>query len=297
MAVVNVKESWSGKGLGRSKDGRTAAAAFTVLLDAIPTDLGEVLGASGIPRIGDGYPGDEWLRVSNVGNARAIGPMLFEVPVTYEREGDGDQDSPLDAAPDIRWDTVSSTEAKDFDANGDAITNSAGVPFDPPLTFEVNDRRLSYSRNEASYDPVAAGEFDNVTNGDEFLGWPPGTVLCKPITGDSKHEGELWYSHTRYEFIFRKGIEEKNGVGGPEKAWYRRVLDQGLGELDDPAVLNGKPNLKAIKENVDGHAVEVSSPRLLDGKGHQLDAAADPHWIEIQQYGTKDFAVLNIEIR
>lgn len=301
MAIVNVTEKWSGAGIGRSDDGRTARKVFSVLTDAVPNDLSVVLDASGIPRLDvDSYPGDDWLRVSAVGPARAVGPMLYEVPVEYEREGDGDEETPLDADPEIRWDIVASTEAKDFDADGDAITNTVGERFDPAPTFEVVDRRLSYARNEASYDPVEAAKFDNVTNEDEFLGWEPGTVLCRPIVGESRRQGDLIYARTRYEFIFRKGLPEKDDAGGPAKAWYRRILNQGRRKrvIDE----NGWPALNEdwspkYEEILDNKGNPLTEPVNLGADGKVLAEADPPHWIEVKQYGSKEFADLGIEIR
>lgn len=304
MGVVNVKESWKGSGLGRSEDRRTGRRMFTVLTDAVPTASGleEILTAPGIPRLGqDTWPGDEWLRVKSVGPANAIGPLLYAVPVGYEREGDGQNASPLEDPPDISWQTVTSTEQMDFDAEGNAITNSVGERFDPPPAFEVVDRKLTYVRNEAAFDTVAAAEFDNVTNSTEFLGWAPGTVLCKPITATNQREGDLTYARVNYEFHFRVGLPAGVTGGGPENAWTKRVLNQGTRErvfVDGVAQVNDDENKSPKYRTLTGDDKNpLAEPVNLDAEGKPLAAGADPVWITVVQYEAKDLGQLGIELR
>ena len=289
MAIVDVVRSWE-TGYGVSADGRTATERYTVTTDAAVNDLSVIAEASGIPRVGvDAYAGDDWLRCVGVA-PRSIGPRYFEVIVSYERQGDGDVATPLEADPEWRWDTAESTEPKDYDVLGNAITNTVGERLDPPMAFAVVDRVLLYSRNEASFDTHARAAWDNVTNSAAWLGWPKGTALCRPIKGVKKTHGALKYFRVSYRFEFRMGA----GDSGTDKAWYRRVLNQGLRKSTDTVDANGAPIYAPIKDSEDN---PITEPVLLDALGKPLGKGEPAVWIYVQQYKVKDLSALAIVLK
>jgi len=291
MSVVNVKKSWQ-LSYGISTDGRTASEVYTVLLDAVPVSVAIVALAAGIPRVDDTtYPGDDWMVCSEV-NPVATGPMYYTVTVNYEKVGSGDDETPMQADAKFSWSKTTTTEPKDFDVNGKPIVNSVDERVDPPLAFEVVDRILKYSKNVATYNVQARSEYDNVTNSDEFLGWPAGTVLCRPIDATIKRPGNQSYYRESYEFWFRKGVPVVGGTGGPAKAWYRRWLNQGLrssGGTNDDGSRRFAPIL-------DSQNNPITEPVNLAADGTPLVVGDPVIWNETQQYGEKDLNALGISL-
>lgn len=281
MAVVDVKPKWSGDTAESSKDGPSAQLQWTVLVDD-PADTSQLAKlAIGIPRVGNAHPDDPFMFARNV-RANKIGPELFEVTVTYaSATGAGDGVSPLDVPPVWSWDTQSSDEEVDTDAEDKPIINSVGDVLNPPLVRKFYDPVLTIVRNEASFDPDVKYLYEGKVNSQPFLNVNPGLVLMSSITSQEVLDGGMKYYTVTYVLVFRLEL----------LGWKRRVLNQGVHfyATDDEG--------NVIQEPVpftDKKGNRLSEPRLLAADGTPLPDGATPHWLEFTLEESKDFGDLEL---
>lgn len=188
----------------------------------------------------------------------------------------------IDLAPQLEWDFVERTvvqysayEAILYQGNKVLlrldgrrtggrvpITNSARDFFDPPLEEDEARLVLRISQAVGSYSPLLALQYANVLNSDTYLGFPPKTILLKPIRAQAVFDKGLTYWRTNAEMHFRLDL------------WYHDVWDAGLREYisaddvkNDPAHKGKEIGYNHIK-NKDKSL--VTEPVLLDGHGHPL---------------------------
>lgn len=274
MSVTSVTELRSARTSGRSQSesnppqyGYSARRTFLVLVSSVddPPILAET--ADGIPRLGEAYPGYEFLRVSKVDAAvDSTSELVYIVNVDYSNSvsgnESGDTENPLLQPPEISWDFEESNEPVYQDGDGIPILNSAGQTFDPPIELEVADPVLTITRNESSFNAAMAVLYANVVNSDSFWG-PPGQAKMKPITASRGFKNNIYYWRVTYRIVFRPNYP--NGNSG----WTRNILDEGRYELKNTA--NG-PQLIPIMNA----GAPASDPVLLDGSGSVLAVGSDP---------------------
>jgi hypothetical protein len=184
-------------------------------------------------------------------------------------------ENPLDQPAEIAWTFAPFESIADEDVNGDAIVNSAGDYFDPPVMKDDSQPVLTITRNEPTFDPLLAAECRDKTNDAPFLGSAPGTVKVMDISGDRQWNAQCqWYWKVRYEFKFDK------------KTWTRTLLDQGVMELDP-----GGTHQQVIQNS----GVPSASPSLLDGSGHVLAHGSPPVYLDFDIYEPIDFGQFNID--
>lgn len=305
MAVVNIKENWSGGSAPISKDGRSASRVFTVLLDGNDSAAAAPIvarrasaGGTRIPRIGEPHPNDAWLRVANVVPAAMRSAILWEVTVNYEApdtgKGSGDatgHDSPLDQAAQYSWGGAAMIEPVDRDANGNAIQNTAGVPFEPPLNDDTYDHVITVRRNERSM-PKDAELYEGSVNAEELV------VHDRRIrkgmariflTGEEQTSGAFTYVNVAYTIHVRapypKGSayvfdgKKWNRVeqSTTDYTWYRRVANRGLQQLVYTDVTD--LSARSLRQIIDDDEQPVSDPVWLDIEGLQADPEDDPIWL------------------
>jgi len=275
MALVNVKEQWSGvSGEVEQTDvlgGQRGATvrSFTVLYDSIESHLTAV-DALGVPDIGDANPTWAWLYCRRK-RAIPLGPYIFEVACEYWGE-----DSPLAKPAQKSWQEASSTDEVDEDPAGDPYVNSVGDLL-TGITKETADPVYVYTRNEASYPTATMFAYWNTVNSDVVLGsWTAGTARMLPITATRTDNGFVFYYVVTYRVQFRslgwnvrvpnKGKRFRAVAGGP----LYRVRDY-LGM--DTALLR-------------------ANGTLLNGTG--ATGAEAPVWLTPAKYESVAFAPLGI---
>lgn len=154
-------------------NGTRVTELYRVEFDAVPSDVRDALDASfggtTVPSEGDTYQGDTYLRCKRVGPANEAdgSRLVYEVPVEYSTPtGSGVliTDDPLNRPPEITWsfDVVERAVEKDRDDND--IVNSAGDPFDPPITDEEYRLTCTIERNVSFFDPATAYNLINTVN-------------------------------------------------------------------------------------------------------------------------------------
>lgn len=274
---------------------RTYEAVYLVRVDD-PRDGPRIAKtASGIPQ----YPSfwktptesdpDAWLIDRNA-EADPEKTDLFYVRCTFSTEAnaaDGQagagalvpEQKEIDLAPELEWDFIERDVAQ-YAAYGAElwrgnkliikltgkrtngrvpICNSARDFFDPPIQEDEARLVLRISRAVGSYSPLQAAEYANVLNSDTWLGFPPGTLLLKPIRAKAVFDKGVSYFRTSVEIHVRFD-------GHTHDIW-----DAGLREYwsakDAKTVLGKKQGYTHIK-NEDQSL--VTEPVLLDGEGHAL---------------------------
>lgn len=276
MGVVNVKESWSGASFDDQQDGAAGAAAWgatrqwTVLTDDVADGPATVLDDSRVPRIGTSHNRKPWLRAIR---RRAIpkGPMFFHVEVEY-----AGKDSPLLERPDYGWTWVHSTEPVDRDANGDAMANPLGHAY-TGISRKFSDLRLTYTRNEASFSPVAMLAYADAVNSDTFWGAKAGLAQVQDISGKRIVDGTGYYWNVTYVIDFRKD------------GWKHRTACQGLYYYK-----NDDSGKKRVVPAVDANGSPLTTPVKLKANGELLPEGSETVWEEFQLYPRVAFAGLGL---
>lgn len=291
MAVVNSTEIWSAIRKGVTKDGKTGIRVFSVLLDgtdAITDALDVARAASGIPTIGQSWPNDIWLVCWKVDPLpQSKNANLVHVRCEYQRASwtSGPQpENPLDMPPKISWDTIVCVEPIDQDIDGNPIINSAGEPFDPPITDEIHDRVVRIERNEASWSSTKQEEYQNTVNEHTFMSAQPHEAWMMTLRADKIYSGDYVYYTVYYEIVFRTKTTEN------AFPWRRRVLDQGFRVrtgVDD----QGKPKYENI---LDDNGDKITEPISLDGAGAKLADGVDPYWHNFQTKRIVSWSPLNL---
>lgn len=282
MALVNVKERWSGingqieqtniEGAQRGVAGR----AFTVLFDSAP-DIYDVVDATGIPDIGDQHPAANWLALRRK-RAVPLSPLLYDVVLDY-----AGQDSPLIAPVQFSWQEASSTELVDRDSTGAALVNGAGDPYQLPKT--VSDLVAVITRNEAAYPYSTMYSYWNALNSDTIAGtWPAGTVKMLPITAVRQDDGTTYYYVVTYRMQFRS--MDDDGIGG----WVPRVPNKGKRYR---AVAGG--DLLRVRDllGID-EALLNADGTLLNGVGAEISGGDPTNWLTPAIDKSVNFAALGI---
>ena len=271
MAIIAVDEDYTGDTSDESMTDEfrmriagVSTRAFDVVFDAdcgSPAALSVAAETAGIPAMYDVYPGQDWLFASR---RRAIrtGPLRCQVTVDYTSDV-----KPLSADPEYSWDFVVSQEPVDRDNADNPIQNSAGEPFDPPVTREVYDLVLRYRDNISAFDPIIAESYIGAINSDAVLGYAAGSVKCTKYTGsEARAAVNASYLPTgkyyvrNLEFVFRSD------------SWQRQILDEGF-RIATGTDGDGNTTYK-IMQDEDGKP--LSLPVKLDGSGDKLAAAASP---------------------
>ncbi len=282
MALVNVQERWSGvngqieqiniEGAQRGVAGR----AFTALFDAAPTWV-DAIDADGIPDIGDQHPDASWLALRRK-RVVPLGPLLFDVICEY----DG-QDSPLVAPVQFAWQEASSTELVDRDADGNALVNGAGEPYQLPK--QISDLVAVITRNEAAYPYSTMYAYWNAVNSDTVASvWPAGTVKMLPITAVRQDDGTTYYYVVTYRMQFRS--LDADSLGG----WNPRVPNKGRRYRAAPG-----GDLLRVKDllGVD-EALLNADGTLLNGVGAEISGGDPTDWLTPQIDKSIAFSALSI---
>lgn len=117
--------------------------------------------------------------------------------------------NPEQELPEISWSHESAQEARPFDLDGRCYLNTANMPFNPPVMFDVDYPVLTISRNEFSFNYAKANFYNRSLNSATFLGAPPGCVQVFTGPSEYRNRGNFWYNRTTYKLKFRP--LQKNG--------------------------------------------------------------------------------------
>lgn len=236
--------------------------SFDVADDADPTvafDAVAALAATGLPAIGDAWPGISRLRV------RTLAPKCvsdarnqWQVEASYGVF----EANPLTEPATFEWDFGTSTETYAFDFSDPPVpvVNSAGEPFAELPRRLAGEIRCTITKNVSGFDAAAAEAVNRTVNsasvsidGETF---GPRQVLIHGVGCGSPQE--------RNGVVFR---QLKHVVGIRAATWDDVLADRGYHELD------GSGGLREIRKGTP--PVRVEQPWPLDGSGAAKANATD----------------------
>lgn len=301
MSIEYVKELWPGRSGSdtfdkhrqyvRTYEVRTTDAADDVVTAGLTTLL---------PRLGQSYPSDPAAVVVDITPTNSSeDPTLWTVEVKYDTEiprpasaeyaqpnaagvtspggsggGGGNQvppplreENPLLRPPMYRLGHETTTEVCEVDWLGKPIDNSAGEPFDPPVTREVSFPVFTITKNVQSVDFKLVELWVDAINKNPWMGI--GARKCR-ISG---YDYETVYENG---FLFhRVTITVKVRWRG----WDARPVDAGYRELQTVVFLKNQAGFEVEKEVTELVPIEdkrtgayLTTPVPLNGAGLRLPA-------------------------
>lgn len=184
----------------------------------------------------------------------------------------------------IRRSTGQTEWAIEQDVTGAAIANTAGDPFDPPVTVPAGHLVFVVTKNISSVDgPNVVANYLFRTNSATFYGHLPGLVWLADFSDAAAFRNAVHYRETSWTFHVRPG-----GNALRARDWHARPLNCGYRQKK---VISGVSQLVMIR-GPDGQP--VSSPALLALDGTKLAAGGTPNFRDFTVYDTADFNDLGI---
>lgn len=264
MAIVSVNEKAGARSRINEKGETEYTRQFHVVTSSASVGNLAVRTATGIPRRGNVYATPTEFDTTSVvkevdAQQDEDNPRKWIVTANYGApSGDQDQqnENPLLRPAVLTWGFVQAQKAMYKDLDNRPIANSAHEYFDPPP--EVDDSRpvLTVSRNEPSFNPAIAIQYQDAINSDGFLGFQPGQAKVAGISATSQTENNFFFWHVTYEFHFRRD------------GWKLALADLGRNEL-----VNGK-RVAIPRRDEQGNKVpdtQVIDPVPLNGQGQELE--------------------------
>jgi hypothetical protein len=184
------------------------------------------------------------------------------------------EENPLDEPEELEYGGEQFERIADVDVDGNAIVNSAGDYFDPPVVMDDSRPLFTITRNEASFSASVADSYRDTTNDATFFGFAAGTVKCGFITAVRKWHAKVpghFYWTVKYPFYLNRD------------GWTKSLLDQGLRKAE---LVGATLTRKQI--TIDGQL--ATSPVLLNGTGGVLAPNGTPVYLEYRVYPESDFS-------
>jgi len=236
-----------------------------------------------LPQLYSPHPSWQALTARKVtASNQADSPHHYIVTVEYSSAPLDKEDKDKEDNPDpttrpavIKWNTVLYREAVEKDVDGDAILNSAGDYFDPPIERDRSNWTCNVRKNMAN-PPTWLLDYNNCPINSSSFTVDGVSVQARKARlsmidiGEKQVENDVNFRTVTITLEFKK------------EGWQASILDQGLKEVDGGV-------LKPI--TVDGKS--ITSPQLLSGGVH-IDAPTpdNAEFLDYDIYDEKDFSVL-----
>jgi hypothetical protein len=194
-------------------------------------------------------------------------------PLTHTATGD-----PADQPIDFSFDWQVFEQACDYAYTPGTTTivpvvNSAGIPFDPPVTREFIKGVLRVAWNAHTFNPYPFFAYGNFINSDTWNGFPPYSVKFSP----PKMPQRLWSQFLQANYY---RLEAEFCFSTDPQGWNATPIDRSYMALD------GSGNLYKI---LDINGQPVSQPSLLNGSGAVLTILTDFYQFNYQIYQSTSF--------
>ena len=256
MAIIEVKEIWQGRGGdGDLKAGRRHARIFRVKTNSNLDSEVEAT-ESGTPKLGDFHPSDNLAFCQNVrADQEVFSPRVWIITCSYSTELELTT-NPLSDPTVFTWDTEQFQRVVAIDLNGNAVVNSAGYFYDPPI--EADDSRLSVTmtRNEANV-PAWFLNIQDVLNSD------PVTIDGLSVPAERAKIQKV--SAGKQQFRNKTGSRVVTAtIHIQRRTWQAELQDVGFMEIKPD------PDSTERRHIMDDDGNPVSSPVPLDGSGKKL---------------------------
>lgn len=206
-------------------------------------------------------------------------------PVSSEEKDKQENPNPVNRKATFDWSTNLYREAVEKDIDDNAILNSAGDYFDPPIERDRSNWVVTVTKNVTSV-PAWLLEYNNCPINESSFTVDGVTVEEKKARlttiniSREQIENDVKYRVLTMQIEFKK------------EGWTAKILDQGLRKRLDLA--GGWKQVHIEKENEDGELSKVTSPVLLNGEGGVLEEPSPDTsvFLDYELYEPKDFSVL-----
>ncbi len=300
MAAV-VKEIARDAGLRKTLQGFLPIRIWQVELDsavnaaeaaiaAVTSDI--TLGSD----IGDDHPLLPFVVLSDLAADMAGSRTIWRVTGTYTVKSaiTQSESTPLQEPTRISWSSNTYIEPVVKNIFGASVTNSAGQPFDPPLTQERVTLVATITYNSESFDPNLPlqyqGKINNAPTTIGTLPVPARMAKVIEISATAETFEDISYFKVAIKVEINPKISEDSQGNVIAQGWDREVLDQGIVGLND----DDPPKLVKLKTDDDAEATE---PLLLNGAGKKLEPQTlDPVFIVYFTFNLVDFTPLELEV-
>ncbi len=301
MGVDLVKEVYDGRNASKNRMyERTYTRSFDVITTSDEVGGKVVLGASGIPQIGNYYhngldesdPDYESDRGSFCNDMRAdciSGPegagIAWKVQCGY---------APYDALQfgsdpttwkvRVRFGGERIDKVIYFDNAGNPIRNSATDRFEDAITIDDQITTMTITKNilVSAFDLNTAVDFSNTINLGDWNGFAAKHCKMGIIeTGDEEYDSNAQVYYYKVTFPVQVG----------RKPWRKELLDQGYNQLDIAYGPGAKP-----QPILDSKGQPLSSPSALDGFGQKLEIGASPVTLIFETFDEVDWDALGIDL-
>lgn len=334
MATRAVREVGTGRtGLQSNTLERSYVRIFMVEMTSINDNSKTVLAEPTLPQLYAAYqpPGGEadmgsWCyerRAENQPNT-----TIWKVTLNYSNRLDRPDLNqfvpPLDRPAEVSWDSTTISIPIQYDVFGNLIENSAGDPFDPPVSIEESRIILRMTKNLSTFDPLFYLNYHNKVNDrvwtvNDGLGlwtFKARQVKCKKFSAYKAFEDGGYFAKVTGEFEIRRTRRVRNEDGGlgdtlPLKAqivvpdgevvpieddrnsiaWTTFLLDRGFREIAQVPRPTAGQKVPILDLQT---SMALSIPSLLDGNGHKLTVGADPFYVAYETLESINFNVLSL---
>lgn len=202
--------------------------------------------------------------------------------------------NPFNAPPTVRWSSESEEVACTLDRYATPILNSAGDPFDPPLTKVKSTPICTITRMLPSFDTNWLTQYKDHVNKSEWQGFPAGTVLVKDMTADRTYLNDYGYAWEQtITLAFRPIILAestdpeapwKTDIDIVEAGWATQVLNSGLRQrVPDP---DNPGDYKVEQVLIDNSPTSSEVYLTKDGT---FDPNTDPNYLAFDLYDEVEF--------
>jgi hypothetical protein len=287
MAAGEALEMWSKQtGDAASSDGKERTVsmqrAFTTTLGRFdPLEVAYL--ASGLPLVGDPYPGTLFVICRSL-SVQRLAPTLAMVTVSYSGEvgKGGTGSSPIANETIVTWRGQVSDEAIDQDINGLPLVTKNGEPIDG-ISERIPDQVATIEKNFASINLPAISAYLRSRNSDTFLGFPAGTArLWEYSASNVISDGVAGFWRVQATIVFREPYNTT-----PDKCWYKRVRHEGFLVRSTPTV---QPRIAFDPVTKS----PVTRPVLLKEDGTRETNPDNAHWLEFETTLELPYAALGL---
>lgn len=267
-----------------TKGARSYTRSFKLQTSAKTERAYHVGSHASLPVIGETHPDDAaaWCTTLQV---EPTDPWKgWTVTAEYSTERELAED-PTDDPADITWGSEQFQKPAITNYAGEAIVNSAGDPFDPPIMIDDSRPYVTISKNLASV-PVWVMTYQDAVNSASFTvdGVTVAAGLAKmqniAVTRPQSRNGTSYRTVTFTIHLQKQG-------------WITKTLDAGFREIaDGSGTGSGNAVLQNIRNPGDGEL--PAAPVPLDGNGRAIDYPTpdNAQYRFDAVYETKDFSAL-----
>lgn len=279
MSIVSTVELWDSRSGEQSWKGVVKyARKFRVVCSDNTDHTTTILSSGSIPSRLQSHPSNAFALVESrkVSNDPAD-PRQYLVDVSYTSQFDQDpastNEDPLSRPAIWSFSFERATKAVREDLDGNALDNSAGVPFDPPVEVETSIPIIKIDINKASFSYASIATLQDCVNDATWNGFAAGTVKVRGVEVKQQFENnQLYWSYSWTLAVKWDG-------------WQAKILDQGFHELDD----DGEPKL--IR---DAFGNPLPHPSRLDGDGNKLESGEPSVFLDFTTCRTANFSTVPI---